>query len=153
MLGCAVHHASQNYLCLCVSGLTSMEATCCLPLRSLWGSAPDQTWQLLLLSPCKVYGSCAVLRSHTHTYVITIHCMRGTRSHWVTHSTWSFQVVDIISTWRSLGPELSCDSRPLVVKAITELLALVPQLTVKSEEYEVHEKQRTKKTVIYNDFL
>lgn len=47
------------------------------------------------------------------------------------------QVVDIISTWRSLGPELSCDSRPLMVKAIAELLALVPQLNVKSEEYEV----------------
>ncbi|XP_047426080.1 focadhesin [Mugil cephalus] len=46
------------------------------------------------------------------------------------------EVVDIISTWRSLGPELSCDSRPLMVKAVAELLALVPQLTVKSEEYE-----------------
>lgn len=46
------------------------------------------------------------------------------------------EVVDIVSTWRSLGPQLSCDSRPLMVKAIAELLALVPQLTVKSEEYE-----------------
>nr|XP_046235770.1 focadhesin isoform X2 [Scatophagus argus]XP_046235771.1 focadhesin isoform X2 [Scatophagus argus] len=46
------------------------------------------------------------------------------------------EVVDIISTWRSLGPELSCDSRPLMVRAIAELLALIPQLTVKAEEYE-----------------
>ncbi|KAM7365969.1 hypothetical protein PAMP_015444 [Pampus punctatissimus] len=46
------------------------------------------------------------------------------------------EVVDIVSTWRSLGPQLSCDSRPLMVKAIAELLALVPQLTVTSEEYE-----------------
>ncbi|KAM9717713.1 focadhesin [Menidia menidia] len=46
------------------------------------------------------------------------------------------EVVDIISTWKSLGPELSGDSRPLMVKAIAELLALVPQLTVKAEEYE-----------------
>ncbi|XP_039996604.1 focadhesin [Xiphias gladius] len=46
------------------------------------------------------------------------------------------EVVDVISTWRRLGPELSCDSRPLMVKVIAELLALVPQLTVKSEEYE-----------------
>nr|XP_020450551.1 focadhesin [Monopterus albus]XP_020450552.1 focadhesin [Monopterus albus]XP_020450553.1 focadhesin [Monopterus albus]XP_020450554.1 focadhesin [Monopterus albus]XP_020450555.1 focadhesin [Monopterus albus]XP_020450556.1 focadhesin [Monopterus albus] len=46
------------------------------------------------------------------------------------------EVVDIISTWRSLGPKLSCDSRPVMVKAIAELLALVPQLTVKSEQYE-----------------
>ncbi|KAF1380319.1 hypothetical protein PFLUV_G00162410 [Perca fluviatilis] len=46
------------------------------------------------------------------------------------------EVVDIVSTWRSLGPELSCDSRPLMVRVIAELLALVPQLTAKSEEYE-----------------
>uniref|UniRef100_A0A3Q3MEQ0 Focadhesin n=1 Tax=Labrus bergylta TaxID=56723 RepID=A0A3Q3MEQ0_9LABR len=47
------------------------------------------------------------------------------------------EVVDMVSTWRSLGPELSCDSRPLMVKATAELLALVPQLAVKSEQYEV----------------
>ncbi|XP_037832377.1 focadhesin isoform X2 [Kryptolebias marmoratus] len=46
------------------------------------------------------------------------------------------EVVDMISTWKSLGPELRCDSRPLMVKAIAELLSLVPQLAVKSEEYE-----------------
>ncbi|XP_074555425.1 focadhesin [Halichoeres trimaculatus] len=46
------------------------------------------------------------------------------------------EVVDIISTWRSLSPELSCDSRPLMVKATAELLALVPQLAVRSEQYE-----------------
>ncbi|XP_012735632.2 focadhesin [Fundulus heteroclitus] len=46
------------------------------------------------------------------------------------------EVVDIISTWRSLGAELRCDSRPLMIKAIAELLSLVPQLAVKSEEYE-----------------
>uniref|UniRef100_A0A673ARV5 Focadhesin n=1 Tax=Sphaeramia orbicularis TaxID=375764 RepID=A0A673ARV5_9TELE len=51
------------------------------------------------------------------------------------------EVVDIVSTWRSLGPELSCDSRPLMVKATAELLALVPQLTVKSEAYELHETE------------
>ncbi|XP_029932182.1 focadhesin [Myripristis murdjan] len=46
------------------------------------------------------------------------------------------EVVDIVSTWRTLGPKLSCDSRQLMVKTIAELLALVPQLTVKSEDYE-----------------
>uniref|UniRef100_UPI003AB0ACCF focadhesin n=1 Tax=Centroberyx gerrardi TaxID=166262 RepID=UPI003AB0ACCF len=46
------------------------------------------------------------------------------------------EVVNIVSTWRTLGPKLSCDSRQLMVKATAELLALVPQLTVKSEEYE-----------------
>lgn len=47
------------------------------------------------------------------------------------------QVVDMISTWKSLGPELSQDSRPLMIKAIAELLSLVPQVAVKSEQYEV----------------
>lgn len=47
------------------------------------------------------------------------------------------QVVDIISAWRTVWPELSCHSQPEVVQAIAELLALVPQLTVKSEQYEV----------------
>ncbi|KAJ8008233.1 hypothetical protein DPEC_G00102680 [Dallia pectoralis] len=46
------------------------------------------------------------------------------------------EVVDVGSTWKALGPKLSVDSRPLVVKAIAELLALLPQLTVKTEEYE-----------------
>lgn len=52
------------------------------------------------------------------------------------------QVVEIGSTWRRLRPELSCDYRPSVVRAIAELLALVPQLTVKSEEYEVFVRLR-----------
>uniref|UniRef100_A0A665V3H8 Focadhesin n=1 Tax=Echeneis naucrates TaxID=173247 RepID=A0A665V3H8_ECHNA len=47
------------------------------------------------------------------------------------------EVVDIISTWRHLGPELSIESRPLMVKVIAELLALVPHLNVRSEEYEL----------------
>uniref|UniRef100_A0A8C9T1B2 Focadhesin n=1 Tax=Scleropages formosus TaxID=113540 RepID=A0A8C9T1B2_SCLFO len=47
------------------------------------------------------------------------------------------EVVDICSTWAALGPRLSCDSRPLVAKALAELLALVPKLSVKTEEYEV----------------
>uniref|UniRef100_A0AAX7VFS8 DUF3730 domain-containing protein n=1 Tax=Astatotilapia calliptera TaxID=8154 RepID=A0AAX7VFS8_ASTCA len=47
------------------------------------------------------------------------------------------EVVDIISAWRTVWPELSCHSQPEVVQAIAELLALVPQLTVKSEQYEV----------------
>uniref|UniRef100_A0A8K9WY35 DUF3730 domain-containing protein n=1 Tax=Oncorhynchus mykiss TaxID=8022 RepID=A0A8K9WY35_ONCMY len=54
------------------------------------------------------------------------------------HELCRTEVVDVGSTWTALGPKLSCDSRPLVVKAIAELLALLPQLTVKTEEYEVH---------------
>uniref|UniRef100_A0A3P9A7H9 DUF3730 domain-containing protein n=1 Tax=Esox lucius TaxID=8010 RepID=A0A3P9A7H9_ESOLU len=48
------------------------------------------------------------------------------------------EVVDIGSTWKALGPKLSVDSRPLVAKATAELLALLPQLAVKTEEYEVN---------------
>uniref|UniRef100_A0A673VPL5 Focadhesin n=1 Tax=Salmo trutta TaxID=8032 RepID=A0A673VPL5_SALTR len=55
------------------------------------------------------------------------------------HELCRTEVVDVGSTWTALGPKLSCDSRPLVVKAIGELLALLPQLTVKTEEYEVHQ--------------
>uniref|UniRef100_A0A8C9QX52 Focadhesin n=1 Tax=Scleropages formosus TaxID=113540 RepID=A0A8C9QX52_SCLFO len=51
------------------------------------------------------------------------------------------EVVDICSTWAALGPRLSCDSRPLVAKALAELLALVPKLSVKTEEYEKFKNQ------------
>uniref|UniRef100_H2M9K6 DUF3730 domain-containing protein n=1 Tax=Oryzias latipes TaxID=8090 RepID=H2M9K6_ORYLA len=47
------------------------------------------------------------------------------------------EVVDFISTWKHLGAELRCDSRPLMVEAVAELLSLVPQLAVKSDDYEV----------------
>ncbi|KAF4111436.1 focadhesin [Onychostoma macrolepis] len=46
------------------------------------------------------------------------------------------EVVDIVSTWKALSPKLRCDTRPLVLKATAELLALVPALNVKTEEYE-----------------
>ncbi|CDQ62411.1 unnamed protein product [Oncorhynchus mykiss] len=57
------------------------------------------------------------------------------------HELCRTEVVDVGSTWTALGPKLSCDSRPLVVKAIAELLALLPQLTVKTEEYEKLKEQ------------
>ncbi|XP_059498906.1 focadhesin isoform X2 [Stegostoma tigrinum] len=52
------------------------------------------------------------------------------------HALCQAEVVDIRSTWYALSPKLSCDTRPLVVKALTEIFALVPSLTVKSTEYE-----------------
>ncbi|KAG9345475.1 hypothetical protein JZ751_008619 [Albula glossodonta] len=51
------------------------------------------------------------------------------------------EVVDIRSTWDALSHRLSCDPRPLVITAVSELLALVPQLAVKSEEYEKFKEQ------------
>ncbi|XP_064410837.1 focadhesin isoform X2 [Latimeria chalumnae] len=52
------------------------------------------------------------------------------------HALCQAEVVDIRSTWNALSPKLSCDMRPLTVKALTEFFALVPSLTVKTPEYE-----------------
>uniref|UniRef100_A0AAR2JEK1 DUF3730 domain-containing protein n=1 Tax=Pygocentrus nattereri TaxID=42514 RepID=A0AAR2JEK1_PYGNA len=47
------------------------------------------------------------------------------------------EVVDIGSTWKALSPKLSCEIRPLVLKATAELLSLVPSLHIRTEEFEV----------------
>lgn len=47
------------------------------------------------------------------------------------------QVVCIRSTWNALSPKLSCDTRPLILKTLSELFSLVPSLTVNTAEYEV----------------
>ncbi|XP_074788396.1 focadhesin isoform X2 [Athene noctua] len=46
------------------------------------------------------------------------------------------EVVCIRSTWNALSPKLSCDTRPPILKALNELFALVPSLTVNTNEYE-----------------
>ncbi|KAG8455075.1 hypothetical protein GDO86_001338 [Hymenochirus boettgeri] len=46
------------------------------------------------------------------------------------------EVVDIRSTWNALSPKLSCDTRPLVRTKLHELFALVPSLTVNTEDYQ-----------------
>ncbi|KFP83145.1 PREDICTED: focadhesin, partial [Acanthisitta chloris] len=46
------------------------------------------------------------------------------------------EVVCIRSTWNALSPKLSCDRRPLILKALNELFALVPSLTVNTNEFE-----------------
>ncbi|XP_026722045.1 focadhesin [Athene cunicularia] len=51
------------------------------------------------------------------------------------------EVVCIRSTWNALSPKLSCDSRPLILKALNELFALVPSLTVNTNEYETFRAQ------------
>ncbi|XP_029462772.1 focadhesin [Rhinatrema bivittatum] len=52
------------------------------------------------------------------------------------HALCQAEVVDIRSTWNALSPKLSCDTRPLILKTLHELFALVPSLKVKTEEYE-----------------
>lgn len=47
------------------------------------------------------------------------------------------QVVCVRSTWNALSPRLSCDTRPLILKALSELFSLVPSLAVNTAEYEV----------------
>ncbi|XP_050768878.1 focadhesin [Gymnogyps californianus] len=51
------------------------------------------------------------------------------------------EVVCICSTWNALSPKLSCDTRPLILKALNELFALVPSLTVNTNEYEKFKAQ------------
>uniref|UniRef100_A0A8D0LCD1 Focadhesin n=1 Tax=Sphenodon punctatus TaxID=8508 RepID=A0A8D0LCD1_SPHPU len=52
------------------------------------------------------------------------------------HALCQAEVVCIRSTWNALSPKLSCDTRPLILKTLNELFALVPSLTVNSNEYE-----------------
>ncbi|NXG65496.1 FOCAD protein, partial [Hemiprocne comata] len=51
------------------------------------------------------------------------------------------EVVCIRSTWNALSPKLSCDTRPLILKSLNELFALVPLLTVNTNEYEKFKAQ------------
>ncbi|KAM6363716.1 focadhesin isoform 1-T2 [Pluvialis apricaria] len=51
------------------------------------------------------------------------------------------EVVCIRSTWNALSPKLGCDTRPLILKALNELFALVPSLTVNTNEYEKFKAQ------------
>ncbi|KAM6230125.1 focadhesin [Porphyrio hochstetteri] len=51
------------------------------------------------------------------------------------------EVVCICSTWNVLSPKLSCDTRPLILKALNELFALVPSLAVNTNEYETFKAQ------------
>ncbi|XP_060730282.1 focadhesin [Tachysurus vachellii] len=57
------------------------------------------------------------------------------------HELCRAEVVDLGSTWKALSPKLSCETRPLVLKAVAELLSLVPSLHVKTEQYENFKKE------------
>ncbi|VTJ73811.1 Hypothetical predicted protein, partial [Marmota monax] len=52
------------------------------------------------------------------------------------HALCQAEVVCIRSTWKALSPKLSCDTRPLILKTLSELFSLVPSLTVNTAEYE-----------------
>ncbi|XP_012876282.1 PREDICTED: focadhesin isoform X1 [Dipodomys ordii] len=52
------------------------------------------------------------------------------------HALCQAEVVCIRSTWNALSPKLSCDTRPLILKTLSELFSLVPSLTVNTSEYE-----------------
>uniref|UniRef100_A0A8C3GCD5 Focadhesin n=1 Tax=Cyclopterus lumpus TaxID=8103 RepID=A0A8C3GCD5_CYCLU len=123
--------------------------TVCLQVPSLIPVLLDAQWEQILARAACLRDICRE-RPYQHgsdmLAAITLTLNQCTRPDMATPAALALQglrelcraeVVDIVSTWRSLGPELSCDSRPLVVKVIAELLALVPQLTVKSDEYEV----------------
>uniref|UniRef100_A0A8C3SMM6 Focadhesin n=1 Tax=Chelydra serpentina TaxID=8475 RepID=A0A8C3SMM6_CHESE len=57
------------------------------------------------------------------------------------HALCQAEVVCIRSTWIALSPKLSCDNRPLILKTLNELFALVPSLTVNTNEYEKFKAQ------------
>ncbi|NXM79001.1 FOCAD protein, partial [Serilophus lunatus] len=57
------------------------------------------------------------------------------------HALCEAEVVCIRSTWNALSPKLSCDTRPLILKALNELFALVPSLTVNTNEFEKFKAQ------------
>uniref|UniRef100_A0A8D2LIG2 Focadhesin n=1 Tax=Varanus komodoensis TaxID=61221 RepID=A0A8D2LIG2_VARKO len=57
------------------------------------------------------------------------------------HALCQAEVVCIRSTWNALSPKLSCDTRPLILKTLSELFSLVPSLTVNSNEYEKFKAQ------------
>uniref|UniRef100_A0A8C3I2R5 Focadhesin n=1 Tax=Chrysemys picta bellii TaxID=8478 RepID=A0A8C3I2R5_CHRPI len=57
------------------------------------------------------------------------------------HALCQAEVVCIRSTWNALSPKLSCDTRPLMLKTLNELFALVPSLTVNTNEYEKFKAQ------------
>ncbi|XP_063770232.1 focadhesin isoform X2 [Pseudophryne corroboree] len=52
------------------------------------------------------------------------------------HHLFQAEVVDIRSTWNALSPKLGCDKRPLVLKVLHEVFALVPSLIVNTEDYD-----------------
>ncbi|XP_012925111.2 focadhesin [Heterocephalus glaber] len=52
------------------------------------------------------------------------------------HALCQAEVVCIRSTWNALSPKLGCDTRPLILKTLSELFSLVPSLTVNTAEYE-----------------
>ncbi|KAJ7335439.1 hypothetical protein JRQ81_013380 [Phrynocephalus forsythii] len=57
------------------------------------------------------------------------------------HALCQAEVVCIRSTWDALSPKLSCDTRPLILKTLSELFSLVPSLAVTSSEYEKFKAQ------------
>uniref|UniRef100_A0A803T5P5 Focadhesin n=1 Tax=Anolis carolinensis TaxID=28377 RepID=A0A803T5P5_ANOCA len=57
------------------------------------------------------------------------------------HALCQAEVVCIRSTWNALSPKLSCDTRPLILKTLSELFSLVPSLMVNSNEYEKFKAQ------------
>uniref|UniRef100_UPI00358E3842 focadhesin-like n=1 Tax=Myxine glutinosa TaxID=7769 RepID=UPI00358E3842 len=52
------------------------------------------------------------------------------------HALCQAEVLDLLSTWMALGAKLRQDSRPTVLCAVCQLLALVPTLHVSTAEYE-----------------
>ncbi|KAM9329744.1 focadhesin [Gastrophryne carolinensis] len=52
------------------------------------------------------------------------------------HALCQSEVVDIQSTWNALSPKLACEQRLPVLKVLHDIFALVPALSINTEDYE-----------------
>uniref|UniRef100_A0A8C0BZR9 Focadhesin n=1 Tax=Buteo japonicus TaxID=224669 RepID=A0A8C0BZR9_9AVES len=95
-------------------------------IRDICRQRPYQHGADMLAAICQVLNECTKPDQASPAAIV----LQGL------HALCEAEVVCIRSTWNSLSPKLSCDTRPLILKALNELFALVPSLTVNTNEYE-----------------
>ncbi|XP_038626498.1 focadhesin isoform X1 [Tachyglossus aculeatus] len=100
-------------------------------IRDICRHRPYQHGADMLAAISKVLNECTKLDQSTPAALV----LQGL------HALCQAEVVCIRSVWEVLSPELGCEARPLILKAISELFALVPSLTVNTPEYEKFKAQ------------
>ncbi|XP_010562750.1 PREDICTED: focadhesin isoform X1 [Haliaeetus leucocephalus] len=100
-------------------------------IRDICRQRPYQHGADMLAAICQVLNECTKPDQASPAAIV----LQGL------HALCEAEVVCIRSTWNSLSPKLSCDTRPLILKALNELFALVPSLTVNTNEYEKFKAQ------------
>ncbi|XP_052634403.1 focadhesin isoform X2 [Harpia harpyja] len=100
-------------------------------IRDICRQRPYQHGADMLAAICQVLNECTKPDQASPAAIV----LQGL------HALCEAEVVCIRSAWNSLSPKLSCDTRPLILKALNELFALVPSLTVNTNEYEKFKAQ------------